>query len=195
MSKVPDHVGFVLQQSTDKIGDSSIDNRRFCPEVCTKPKRRNLGIFSCKNWKQVAAKISKTRFWDNYLPTLDIINFQQQLDSFCQQSPGVVSYYLRGGFAGSPVISTISHVNIKELLFLFLFFAQMEGNVFISQIKRSVPNTISSISRHLLITLSSNYTLIIVLKYFHISGLRPAARLAVPTELSLLPPLRRKYEN
>ncbi len=36
MTKVPDHVGFVPQQSTDKIGDLSIDIRRFCLQVCTK---------------------------------------------------------------------------------------------------------------------------------------------------------------
>ncbi len=30
MTKVPDHVGFVSQQSTDKIGDLSIHIRRFC---------------------------------------------------------------------------------------------------------------------------------------------------------------------
>ncbi len=34
--KVPDHVGFVPQQSTDKISDLSTDNRRFCLQVCTK---------------------------------------------------------------------------------------------------------------------------------------------------------------
>ncbi len=35
--KVSDHVGFVPQQSIDKIGDLSVDNRGFCLQVCTKP--------------------------------------------------------------------------------------------------------------------------------------------------------------
>ncbi len=35
--KVLNHVGFVPQQSTDKIGDFSIDNHRFRLQVCTKP--------------------------------------------------------------------------------------------------------------------------------------------------------------
>ncbi len=35
--KFLDHVGFVPRQSTDKIGDLSIDNRGFCLQVCTKP--------------------------------------------------------------------------------------------------------------------------------------------------------------
>ncbi len=35
--KVLNHVKFVPQQSTDKIGHLSIDNRRFCLQVCTKP--------------------------------------------------------------------------------------------------------------------------------------------------------------
>ncbi len=34
--KDPDHVEFVPQQSIDKIGDLSIDNREFCLHVCTK---------------------------------------------------------------------------------------------------------------------------------------------------------------
>ncbi len=37
MIKVPDHDGFVTQQSTDKIGDLSVDNREFCLQMCTKP--------------------------------------------------------------------------------------------------------------------------------------------------------------
>ncbi len=37
MTKVPDHVGFVPQKSTDKIGDLSADNRIFCLQVCNKP--------------------------------------------------------------------------------------------------------------------------------------------------------------
>ncbi len=37
MTKVPDHVGFVPQQSIDKIGDLSTDNSGFCLQVCTKP--------------------------------------------------------------------------------------------------------------------------------------------------------------
>ncbi len=41
MTKVPDHVGFVPQQSTDKIGDLSIDNRRFCLQVYTKVGRNS----------------------------------------------------------------------------------------------------------------------------------------------------------
>ncbi len=40
IDKIPDHVGFVPQQSSDKIGDFSIDNRRFCLQVCTKPYTR-----------------------------------------------------------------------------------------------------------------------------------------------------------
>ncbi len=43
MTKVPDHVGFVPQQSTDKIGDLSIDNRGFCLQVCTKPYTSRVG--------------------------------------------------------------------------------------------------------------------------------------------------------
>ncbi len=39
--KVPDHVRFVPQQSTDKIGDLSVDNRGFCLQVCTKPNIQN----------------------------------------------------------------------------------------------------------------------------------------------------------
>ncbi len=35
--KVLNHVWFVPQQSTDKIGDLSTDNRGFCLQVCTKP--------------------------------------------------------------------------------------------------------------------------------------------------------------
>ncbi len=42
MTKVPYHVGFVPQQSTDKIGDLSIDNHRFCLQVCTTPWDRRL---------------------------------------------------------------------------------------------------------------------------------------------------------
>ncbi len=38
MTKVPDDVGFVQQQSTDKIGSLSTDNHRFCLQVCTKLK-------------------------------------------------------------------------------------------------------------------------------------------------------------
>ncbi len=34
---VTDPVGFVPQQSTDKIDDLSVDNHRFCLQVCTKP--------------------------------------------------------------------------------------------------------------------------------------------------------------
>ncbi len=41
MTEVPDHVGFVPQQSADKIGDLFIDNRGFCLQLCTKP-----------NWKE-----------------------------------------------------------------------------------------------------------------------------------------------
>ncbi len=37
MTKVLDYVEFVPQQSTDKIGDFFMDNRRFCLQVCTKP--------------------------------------------------------------------------------------------------------------------------------------------------------------
>ncbi len=33
--KVLDHVGFVPQQSADKIGDLSTDSRGFCLQVCT----------------------------------------------------------------------------------------------------------------------------------------------------------------
>ncbi len=36
--KVPDHVGFVPQQSTDKIRDLCIDNRGFYLQVYIKPK-------------------------------------------------------------------------------------------------------------------------------------------------------------
>ncbi len=36
MTKVPDHVGFVPQQSTYKIGDLSIDNCGFCQQVTPK---------------------------------------------------------------------------------------------------------------------------------------------------------------
>ncbi len=36
VQKVLNHVKFVPQQSTDKIGDLSIDNRGFCLQVCTK---------------------------------------------------------------------------------------------------------------------------------------------------------------
>ncbi len=50
--KVLNHVKFVPQQSTDKIGDLSIDNRGFCLQVCTKPKEllfepffHKIGIF------------------------------------------------------------------------------------------------------------------------------------------------------
>ncbi len=39
--KVPDQVGFVPQQSTDKIGDLSMDIRRFHPSMCTKLKARS----------------------------------------------------------------------------------------------------------------------------------------------------------
>ncbi len=37
MIKVPDHVGFVLQQSTDKISELYTDNRGSCLRVCPKP--------------------------------------------------------------------------------------------------------------------------------------------------------------
>ncbi len=33
MAKVPDHVEFVQQQSTDKIGDLFIESRGFCLQI------------------------------------------------------------------------------------------------------------------------------------------------------------------
>ncbi len=36
VTNVPDHVGYVTKQSTDKIGDLFIDNRGFWPQVSTK---------------------------------------------------------------------------------------------------------------------------------------------------------------
>ncbi len=49
MTKVSDHVGFVLQQSIDKIGDLSVDNRGFCLQVCTKPNKRFVPNLSMNN--------------------------------------------------------------------------------------------------------------------------------------------------
>ncbi len=66
--KDPHHVWFVPQQSTDKIGDLSIDNHGFCLQVCTKPNKainccaifryrfymtvcsKNRGLITCFLW-------------------------------------------------------------------------------------------------------------------------------------------------
>ncbi len=45
MTKVPDNVGFIQQQSTDKIDDLSIVNRGFCLQVCTKPNEQQNNIY------------------------------------------------------------------------------------------------------------------------------------------------------
>ncbi len=45
MTKVPHHVGFVSQQSADKIGDLSIYHHRFCQHVCTRPKGNSFWLF------------------------------------------------------------------------------------------------------------------------------------------------------
>ncbi len=64
--KVPNHVGFVSQQSIDKIGNLPIDNHRFCLQVCTKPNWHPV-LFICQFWKFFQISTKYTKFYWNLI--------------------------------------------------------------------------------------------------------------------------------
>ncbi len=69
VTKVPDHVGFVPQQSTDKIDDLSINSYGFCLQACTKPYNLQNG------WTEYTSELTREEGrpkWEYVMPHLHI---------------------------------------------------------------------------------------------------------------------------